>query len=95
MPSSKGYRRHTRKLLTKKSGSRSTPSPDTMLRRYSVGEKVVVKIDPGTHKGMPHRKYQGKVGTVTETRSRSYLVEVKVGSTIKKIIARPEHLKLL
>jgi len=56
---------------------------------------VVVKIDPGTHKGMPHRKYQGKVGTVTETRSRSYLVEVKVGSTIKKIIARPEHLKLL
>ncbi len=95
MPSSKGYRRHSRKLLTKKSGSRSTPRPDTALLRYSLGEKVVVKIEPGTHGGMPHRRYQGKVGTITEKRGRSYVVEIRVGSMIKKIIARPQHLKSL
>ncbi len=95
MTSSKGYRRHSRKLLTKKSGSRSAPRPDTRLRKYSLGERVVVVVEPGTHKGMPHRRYQGRVGTIAERRGRSYVVEIKVGSTIKKIIARPQHLKLL
>ncbi|MDH5362829.1 MAG: 50S ribosomal protein L21e [Aigarchaeota archaeon] len=95
MPSSKGYRRHSRKLLTKRAGSRSAPRPDTRLRRYSLGERVVVNIEPGTHKGMPHRRYQGKVGKIAERRGRSYVVEIKVGSMIKKIIARPQHLKSL
>jgi large subunit ribosomal protein L21e len=34
------------------------------LVEYPVGSKVVIDIDPSVHKGMPHKRYQGKVGVV-------------------------------
>ncbi|MCK5562995.1 50S ribosomal protein L21e, partial [Candidatus Bathyarchaeota archaeon] len=64
-----------------------------VLYEYTSGEKVVVKIDPSIHKGMPHRRYHGRVGVISKKRGRAYVVNVTQGDATKQIIVRPEHLK--
>ncbi len=90
---SKGFRRRTRQTLRKKPRERGLKPLGYLLTEYRVGDKVVIDIDPSTHKGQPHRRYQGKVGTVLERRGRAYVVGVKMGGKVKQIIALPEHLK--
>ncbi len=63
------------------------------MRSYKVSAKVVIDIDPGQVKGMPHRRFQGLVGTIQEVRRRSIVVAVKVGDKKKTVIARLEHVK--
>lgn len=89
LPRSKGYRRKTRGLLTKREDRGLT----FLLHDYKVGDKVVIDIDPSQVKGMPHKRYQGLVGTVEEVRRRSLVIKVPVGNKVKKIIARLEHVK--
>ena len=93
MPKSKGYRSGTRSLLSRKPRERGKTGLSKILHEYKPGEKAVVKIDPSIHKGMPHRRYQGKIGVIVNRRGRSYVVEVTQGDAIKEIIVRPEHLE--
>ena len=60
-----------------------------------MGERVVIDINPSIHKGMPHKRFHGKVGVVLERRGRAYVLKVGVGGKDKIVIARPEHLKPL
>jgi large subunit ribosomal protein L21e len=64
-----------------------------LLYEYQPGNQVVIKIDSAVHKGMPHRRYHGRVGTVLNKRGRSYMVSVSQGDAIREIIVRPEHLE--
>lgn len=64
-----------------------------ILRVYQPGEKVVIDINPSIHKGMPHKRFHGKVGVVVEKRGRAYVLKVGVGGKDKIVIARPEHLR--
>ncbi|MHA2358670.1 MAG: hypothetical protein ACXAB5_00210 [Candidatus Thorarchaeota archaeon] len=50
-------------------------------------------IDPGFHKGMPHRRYQGKTGVVTGLRGRAVIVDVGLGKATKTLIIRRAHLQ--
>ena len=93
--SSRGFRRRTRQLLRKNPRKRGLRPLGYMLTEYKVGDKVVISIDPSTHKGQPHRRYHGKVGVVLNRRGRAYIVGVRVGGKVKQIIALPEHLKSL
>jgi len=93
MRGSKGYRSGTRKLLKKEPRERGKIKMSKLLREYKPGNRVVVRIDPSVQKGMPHKRFHGKIGTVTEKRGRSYLVAVSQGNAVKEIIARPEHLE--
>jgi large subunit ribosomal protein L21e len=77
----KGTREHGKLRLSK------------LLHEYQPGTNVVVKIDSSVHKGMPHRRFHGKVGIVLNKRGRSYVVSVAQGDAIKEIIVRPEHLE--
>ena len=63
-----------------------------LLRTYQPGDKICVKIDSGTHKGMPHRRFHGRVGVIEGKRGRSYLVNLKIGDKKKSLIVRPEHI---
>ena len=65
-----------------------------LLVKYKVGDQVIIKIDPAIQKGMPHRRYHGKFGVISEIRGRSYIIKIKAGNKIKHIIARPEHVYL-
>ena len=87
MPKSHGARRRTRSLL-RSSGKKGLSS---LLVEYSPNDKVVIKIDPAQVKGMPHRRFNGLVGTVTEVGRRALTIDVNVGNKVKKLVARKEH----
>jgi len=89
---SKGYRSRTRSLLRKHPRERGKIGLSRILRAYQPGEKVTILLEPSVHKGMPHRRYHGRVGIVEGKRGKSYVVHVEIGNQTKKIIARPEHL---
>lgn len=93
MRKSKGYRAKTRKLLKKKPRERGKLKLSRLLCEYQPGSSVVIKIDPSVQKGMPHRRYHGRVGTVVGKRGKSYIVSVTQGDAVKEIIVRPEHLE--
>jgi len=93
MRKSKGYRSSARRLLTKGPREHGKLRLSKLLHEYQSGTSVVIKIDSSVHKGMPHRRYHGKVGTVLNKRGRSYVVSVSQGDAIKEIIVRPEHLE--
>jgi len=62
-----------------------------ILREYTTNERVVIKIDPAQVKGMPHRRFNGLVGVVTDVGRRVLTVKVPVGNKVKTVIARKEH----
>lgn len=93
MKKSKGYRAGTRRLLKKRPRERGKIRLSKLLYQYQPGNRVVIKIDSSVHKGMPHKRYHGKVGTVIDKRGRSYIVSVTQGDAVKEIIVRPEHLE--
>ena len=57
MPKSHGIRRKSRHIMTKGNMSRGLSH---LLINYSIGDKVVVIIDPREHKTTPHRRCQGE-----------------------------------
>ena len=93
MRKSKGNRAKTHTLLKKKPREKGKIGLSKILREYASGDKVVIKIDSSVHKGMPHRRYHGRIGVIAEKRGRAYVVNVTQGNATKQIIVRPEHLE--
>lgn len=90
----KGHRHRTRKLLKKSPREKGQiPSLSLLLVDYRPGDRVHIVLNPSAHKGMPHRRYHGKTGTVIGRRGRAYEVEVFLGEKRKVILVRPEHLR--
>ncbi|SRR5712692_8962883 len=92
--SSKGYRNRTRNLLSLSPRKRGMRGLSRLLQTYEPGQKVTVDLAANTVKGMPHRRYQGRVATIVEKRGRAYVISVQMGGMVKTLIARPEHLRL-
>ena len=92
MKKSRGYRAETRSLFRRKPRERGKSGLSKVLYNYKKGDKVVVKTDPSVHKGMPHRRYYGKIGIIAEKRGKSYVINVQQGDAVKEIIVRPEHI---
>ena len=90
---SRGYRRKTRSLLRKKAREKGKIGLSKILRDYKPGDRVVVKLNPSVHKGMPHRRFHGKVGIIENVRGQAYVVNVTQGKAVKEVIVRPEHLE--
>ncbi len=65
----------------------------SLIQRFEVGQKVHVVCEPSTQKGMPHRRFHGKTGTVIGQRGRAWLLQIRDGDQNKIVIARPQHLK--
>lgn len=90
----RGYRHRTRRLFKKDIREKGSVPPLSLLMiEYKPGDRVVIDINPSVHKGMPHRRYQGRTGVVVGKRGKAYIIELQEGSVKKTIIARPEHLK--
>lgn len=64
-----------------------------VLQTFEIGQTVHIDIEPASHKGMPHPRFQGRTGKVVGVRGRAYLVEISDGGKTKIVFARPEHLK--
>jgi large subunit ribosomal protein L21e len=89
----RGFRHRTRSLLRRRVRERGKTGLSKILREYALGDRVLVRINPSIHKGMPHRRFHGKIGVVGERRGRAYVVNVSQGDAVKEIIVRPEHLE--
>jgi len=86
---SHGFRHKSRSVLTKK----QPRGVSFLLREYREGERALVIIDSRQHKGMPHRRYHGKVGIVRNVGRRSITLNVKLGNKTKTLITRLDHIK--
>lgn len=95
MPQTSGRRIKTRNLLRKNVRERGIKPPSYLLQDYKPGDRVVLKYDPSVHKGMPHRRFHGKIGIVIGKRGVAYVLQVVDRDKTKTLIARPEHLKRL
>ena len=93
MGSSKGPRRKSRSVLSKKIRQRGRLPLSRLLTKYEVGEKVIINIDSAIHKGMPNKRFQGKVANVVGKRGRALICEIPQRKTVKTIITTPEHLR--
>ncbi|MEM5829376.1 MAG: 50S ribosomal protein L21e [Candidatus Aenigmatarchaeota archaeon] len=93
MKKSRGFRTKTRKTLKQKPGYR--PPITKFLQEFNIGQKVVIEQEPSSQKGMPHSRYKGRIGSIIGKRGKSYIVEITDGNKVKKIISRPEHLKVI
>ena len=91
----KGYRNRTRKKYRKHPRKKGLGPVDRYLLDYNIGDKVDIITDPSQHKrGLPHRRFFGRTGTIIGSRGRCFEVEVKLGNSKKKLIAGKEHLRL-
>ncbi|RLG18406.1 50S ribosomal protein L21e [Nanoarchaeota archaeon] len=90
---STGPRRKTRKKFRKKARERGKLNINLALQEFKVGEKVAIDVEPSFHKGMPFKRFIGKVGKVIGKRGRCYEVEVSEGSKRKVIVVHPIHLR--
>ncbi len=86
---SHGFKHKSRSVMTKK----APRGVSFLLRKYNVGDRALVQIDSSQHKGLPHRRYHGKVGLVTEVGRRHIILDVKLGEKSKTLITRLDHIK--
>ena len=86
---SHGFKHKSRSVMTKK----APRGVSFLLRKYNVGDRALVQIDSSQHKGLPHRRYHGKVGLVTEVGRRHVVLDVKLGEKSKTLITRLDHIK--
>jgi large subunit ribosomal protein L21e len=90
MPKSHGIRRKSRHILSKGNMSRGLSH---LLIDYSVGDKVVVVIDPREHKTTPHRRFQGRVGYIKDIGRRIVKVRILVGDKQKFLQTKFNHIR--
>lgn len=94
MAKSKGIRRKSRSALTKKVREKGRLPLSRLLTKYEEGDKVVINVDPGVHKAMPHKRFQGKVATIVGTRGKAYIMEIPQRKTVKTIITTAHHIRM-
>ena len=90
---SHGLRVGTRKKLRKKVSQRGKLKISSVLEKYEVGDLVSINPEPSYHKGMPYKRFFGKLGRVVEKRGNSYLIGVREGNKTKTVICAPVHIK--
>ncbi len=70
----------------------STLNTNTIIKQFAVGEKVAIVPKGGMH-NIPHPRYRGRVGTVTERRGSAYAVKVRIMSAERTLIVPSIHLE--
>ncbi len=91
--SSHGPRRGTRKKLRKKLREKGKVNIAKRLQKFKTGDRVVIKPEPAVHKGMPGKRFFGRVGVIINKRGKAYMLSVKDGNAVKQVISLPVHLK--
>lgn len=90
---SHGPRRKTRKKLTKPVRLKGKISIARSVQEFKPGDRVIIKPEPAVQKGMPFKRFFGRLGVIREQRGKAYVIELKDGNLIKDIISLPIHLR--
>ena len=83
-----GKMRGTRKKLK----SRGKLAITKYLTSFTSGDFVHVNFTPSSP--IQHPRFKGATGKIIRKDGRNYIIEIRDGGKMKKIYARPEHLKL-
>jgi len=94
MRKSRGYRHGTRSLFRKKPRQKGMRPPDYILQSFEEGDTVDIIIDSSEQRGMPHRRFHGKTGVISKLQGDAYIINIRQGRALKKVIANKEHLRL-
>ncbi|KAK7874460.1 hypothetical protein R5R35_001549 [Gryllus longicercus] len=93
MTNSKGYRRGTRDLFSRKFRRSGTIPLATYMHVYKVGDYVDIKGNGAVQKGMPFKFYHGKTGRVFNV--TPHAVGVIVNKRVRgRIIAKRIHVRI-
>lgn len=92
---SKGIRSKSRGKMTKHPRQQGLSPISRAVQELPAGTRVSIILDSGVVKGQPHPRYHGRVGIVSERRGRAYVVDIRDGGSMKKVISRPEHLRVV
>jgi large subunit ribosomal protein L21e len=79
-------------VLTKKVRERGMPPVTRFLQEFSVGDRVIVRLEASDPRGQPHPRYQGRVCIVVGRVGRAYRLGFTDGGKLKELIANPVHL---
>jgi len=90
-----GLKRKTRHKLKKEKGRKGKINIKNLFQELKKGNKVVIKIEPSTSKGMPHPDFNGKIGIVHGKKGKNYIIFIKDKNKQKELIVNPIHLKKL
>jgi len=90
---SRGFRSGTREKLTQRSAYR--PAITKFLQEFRNNQTVAILQEPSSQQGMPHPRFKGKMGKIIGKRGKAYIIEILDGNKVKKLIAKPEHLKAI
>src|SRR5436190_21211706 len=93
MKRSKGIRNRTRTLLRRNPRDRGKNPLGRILTSYAPGQMVKISINPSIKKGMPNRRYNGRVGMISEKRGRAYVIQVTAGKVQRLIFVRRENIQ--
>ncbi|XP_046343017.1 60S ribosomal protein L21-like [Haliotis rufescens] len=97
MTNTKGYRRGTRYMFSKKFKKHGVIPLSTYMKIYKRGDIVDIKGDGAVQKGMPHKFYHGKTGRIFNVTPHAVgvIVNKQIGNRIipKRINVRVEHVK--
>ncbi len=62
------------------------------MKKFELGDRVHIAVEPSAPKGMPHPRFHGRTGKIVGKMGRSYLVEITDGAARKLLISSPVHL---
>ena len=88
-----GPRKKTRYKFKKELRQRGLPPVTSVIQQFKPGDKVHIVVNSSVQKGMPHRRFHGRTGTVIGKRGRAWMLTIHDGNAEKTVIARPQHLK--
>ena len=63
-----------------------------ILSSFKTGDKVCINLAP-SQEGLPHPRYRGKHGVVVGMKGKSYIIDVRVGHSTKRLIVPGMHLR--
>ncbi|BBL45216.1 50S ribosomal protein L21e [Nanobdella aerobiophila] len=89
----KGSRRKTRDKLSLNIRNHGKIRINSILENYNKGDRVVIKINPAYHDGMPNPRFLGSTGIVKSKRGECYEVMINNKGNEKILIVHPAHLK--
>ncbi len=67
-------------------------STRSIIKQFSIGDKVAI-VPKGNVRNIPHPRYRGRIGTITEKRGSAYVVRVKIMSAQRTLIVPALHLE--
>lgn len=88
-----GLRRKTRGKFKKNYRLKGKINLRKYLQKFENGDKVYLKADPTTQKGLYFRRFHGLSGIIKNKKGTCYEVQIKDGNIKKTLIIHPTHLK--